>query len=120
VLAAVRAHLGEEDFGVHWAVGQAMTLEQVGAYAMSIAGPAKPKPRQPHVAPQAFSGDHRTLTACEREVLQLLVQGLSYAEIAGRLVISPRTVNHHLTTIYGKLGVTSRAAAVHHVLQQGV
>ncbi len=56
------------------------------------------------------------LTVREREVLRLLAAGLSYAEIADKLVISPRTVNSHLTTIYSKLGVTSRAAAMRYAL----
>ncbi len=60
------------------------------------------------------------LTAREREVFELLAQGLSYAEIANKLVISPRTVNSHLTTIYSKIGVTSRAAAMHYALHHGL
>jgi DNA-binding CsgD family transcriptional regulator len=60
------------------------------------------------------------LTAREREVLRLLVQGLTYAEIADMLVISPRTVNAHLTTIYGKLAVNSRRQAVRVALERGL
>jgi DNA-binding NarL/FixJ family response regulator len=61
------------------------------------------------------------LTAREVEVLRLLAQGLTYAQIAEQLVISQRTVNGHVTSIYGKLGVSSRAAATryanhHHLL----
>jgi DNA-binding NarL/FixJ family response regulator len=44
-------------------------------------------------------------------VLRLLAQGLSYDQIAAQLVISPRTVNRHLTAIYTKLDVTSRHTA---------
>jgi len=51
------------------------------------------------------------LTAREVEVLRLVAQGLSDAQVAEKLVISPRTVNSHLTSIYNKLGVDSRAAA---------
>lgn len=50
-------------------------------------------------------------TAREREVLRFLAQGLTYDGIAAALVISPHTVNRHLTAIYTKLGVTSRHAA---------
>jgi DNA-binding NarL/FixJ family response regulator len=54
-------------------------------------------------------------------VLRLLAQGLSDARIAEHLVISPRTVNRHTTSLYNKLGVSSRAAATraaieHHLL----
>jgi DNA-binding NarL/FixJ family response regulator len=55
--------------------------------------------------------DPRKLTMREIEVLRLLAQGLTNMEIADRLVISPRTVNAHLTSIYSKLEVTGRSAA---------
>ena len=45
------------------------------------------------------------------EVLRLLAQGLSNRQIAERLVVSPRTAEHHVQDIYVKIGVSSRAAA---------
>lgn len=45
------------------------------------------------------------------EVLQQVAVGLTDDQVAERLVISVRTVNRHLTSIYNKLGVNSRAAA---------
>jgi DNA-binding NarL/FixJ family response regulator len=48
----------------------------------------------------------------EIEVIRLIGQGLSNADIAKHLVVSPRTVHAHLRSIYRKLGVTSRTAAV--------
>ncbi|RIK41845.1 MAG: hypothetical protein DCC58_11945, partial [Chloroflexi bacterium] len=56
------------------------------------------------------------LTPREADVLRLLATGLANAEIAERLSLSPRTVNAHLTTIYGKLGVTTRGAAIRFAL----
>jgi ATP/maltotriose-dependent transcriptional regulator MalT len=50
--------------------------------------------------------------ARELEVLGLLAQDLSNPQIAGRLVVSRRTVDAHLRSIYDKLGVKSRAAAI--------
>jgi DNA-binding NarL/FixJ family response regulator len=44
-------------------------------------------------------------------VLRLLAQGMTDAQIAEQLVISPRTVNNHLTSIYSKIQVSSRSAA---------
>lgn len=52
------------------------------------------------------------LTQREREVLDLLVEGLSNAEIAERLAISPATVKYHVRGILNKLGATSRTEAV--------
>ena len=51
------------------------------------------------------------MTDREVEILRLVTQGLTYAQIAERLIISSHTVNAHLRTIYGKLGVNSRSAA---------
>jgi ATP/maltotriose-dependent transcriptional regulator MalT len=51
------------------------------------------------------------LSRRETEVLRLLGDGLSNREIAERLFISPKTAEHHVSRIYGKLGVSSRAEA---------
>jgi len=51
------------------------------------------------------------LSARELDVLRLVADGLTDAEVGDRLSISPRTVGQHLRSIYGKLGVSSRAAA---------
>jgi DNA-binding NarL/FixJ family response regulator len=50
------------------------------------------------------------LTRREQEVAALACQGLSNADIAGKLVVSVRTVESHLYSAYGKLGVPDRAA----------
>jgi DNA-binding CsgD family transcriptional regulator len=52
------------------------------------------------------------LTRREREVLRLVADGLTNADIASRLVVSPRTVHAHLRSVYSKLGVSTRTAAV--------
>ena len=57
------------------------------------------------------------LTAREREVLTLVATGLSDAEVAARLVVSPRTVHAHLRSIYRKLGVSTRSAATGHAVR---
>jgi DNA-binding NarL/FixJ family response regulator len=60
------------------------------------------------------------LTDRQAEVLRLLAAGCSNREIARRLVVSPRTAEHHVQAIYAKIGVSSRAAAamfaMHHDL----
>ena len=52
------------------------------------------------------------LTRRERQLVELLVDGLSNAEIAATLVVAEKTVKNHLNHVYAKLGVTSRAQAV--------
>ena len=60
------------------------------------------------------------LTGREVEVLRLAARGLTTAEIADRLYISPKTVDHHIQHIYTKIGVSTRAAAALWAMQHGV
>jgi DNA-binding NarL/FixJ family response regulator len=55
--------------------------------------------------------DEYNLTKREHEILELLIEGLSYKEIADRCSISTQTLNSHIKNIYTKLGVHSRAEA---------
>jgi DNA-binding NarL/FixJ family response regulator len=61
-----------------------------------------------------------SLTAREIEVLTLLAAGLGNKTIAGRLAISEHTVKTHVTSLFAKLGVSSRAEAVAVAVRQGV
>ncbi len=56
--------------------------------------------------------DRYGLSAREAEVMNLIVQGHSNGEIAGRLFLAEKTVKNHVNRIYAKLGVTSRASAI--------
>jgi DNA-binding NarL/FixJ family response regulator len=60
------------------------------------------------------------LTAQEKAVLTLLVQGNSNSSIAENLCLSKRTVDNHLYRIFAKLGVSSRVQAVLYVLETGL
>jgi DNA-binding CsgD family transcriptional regulator len=60
------------------------------------------------------------LTQRELEVLRLVAQGLTDAAVADQLYISPRTVSQHLQSIYGKLHVSSRAAATRFAVEHGL
>lgn len=59
-----------------------------------------------------------SLTETELAVARLVAEGLTNREAAGRLFVSPHTVNTHLRHIFGKLGVSSRSALTAAVLQQ--
>ena len=60
------------------------------------------------------------LTAREHEILEQLAAGLSNRQIAERLAISEHTVKFHVSSVFGKLGVSSRAAAVRHGMRHGL
>jgi DNA-binding CsgD family transcriptional regulator len=60
------------------------------------------------------------LTARELEVLALVADGLRNADIARRLSISPKTVDHHVSAILAKLGVPTRGAAARVAARLGI
>jgi DNA-binding NarL/FixJ family response regulator len=117
--AMARAHLGEQAFAQALVQGRAMTPEQalsahehrvLSSLPPTIAGADHPQvPSLPSL---------NDLTEREVEVLRLVAQGLSDAQVAQALVISPRTVNAHLRSIYRKLGITSRHAATLFALEK--
>jgi DNA-binding NarL/FixJ family response regulator len=60
------------------------------------------------------------LTTREREVLELLAEGATNREIAGRLLLSPHTVKEHTSALYRKLGVRNRAEAAKRAHELGL
>jgi DNA-binding CsgD family transcriptional regulator len=60
------------------------------------------------------------LSPREVEVLRLVAQGMTDRQVGEQLFLSTRTVNQHLRSIYNKLGVSSRAAATHFAVEQGI
>jgi DNA-binding CsgD family transcriptional regulator len=74
-------------------------------------------PRGPRAATRSNPAG---LTARELEVVELLAQGLPNAEIADRLVVSPKTVDHHVSAVLAKLEARSRAEAVAAAYRLGI
>jgi DNA-binding NarL/FixJ family response regulator len=60
------------------------------------------------------------LSEREAEVLRLAVRGLSNRQIAEELVVSPKTVGHHIENIYAKIGVSTRVGATLFAVQHGL
>lgn len=122
-VATVRLRLGEQKFAAAWAEGQTLTVEQAFAQAVAASEPRpevapallQPLPAIPPATKPAYPDD---LTAREVEVLRLLARGWSDAQIADYLVISRRTVHRHTSSIYSKIGVTSRSAATRYALEK--
>jgi HD-GYP domain-containing protein (c-di-GMP phosphodiesterase class II) len=77
-----------------------------------------------HGEPPANAGKRPTnpggLTRREVDVLRLAARGLTTREIADRLYISPKTADHHIQHIYGKIGCSTRAAAALWAMQNAV
>jgi predicted ATPase/DNA-binding CsgD family transcriptional regulator len=116
-VAAARAQLGEKAFAAAWAEGHAMTPDQALAAQGPVTLPTPTSAERTSTSPTkpviTYPND---LTAREVEVLRLLAQGLTDTQIAEQLVISPRTVNTHLTSIYGKIQVSSRSGATRYAV----
>jgi DNA-binding CsgD family transcriptional regulator/tetratricopeptide (TPR) repeat protein len=74
-------------------------------------------PRGPRASSRANPSG---LTTREAEVLALLAEGLSYAEVAQRLVLSRKTVSHHVSAVLRKLGEPSRTRAVAAAQRRGL
>ena len=77
-----------------------------------------------HGEPQTSSGKRQRnpggLTRREVEVLRLAARGLTTGQIADRLYISPKTADHHIQHIYGKIRVSTRAAAALWAMEHAV
>ena len=96
-----------------------MELKEAIGYALSSEEPSATSPSSSAAKPSPSSapGLPGGLTAREVEVLGLVAKGMTSAKIAKELYLSPRTVEAHITSIYHKLGVTSRAAATRFALE---
>jgi pimeloyl-ACP methyl ester carboxylesterase/DNA-binding CsgD family transcriptional regulator len=66
------------------------------------------------------AGEDGPLSDREREILRLVAEGLSDADIARRLIVSPHTVHRHVANIRTKLGQRSRAAAATYAARRGL
>ena len=103
-----RKRLGDAEFDAAFERGSALTEEET--LALALREPAQPASDAPRSAP--------ALTRREREVADLVAEGLSNKEIAARLVIALRTAEGHVENILTKLGFNTRTQIVSWVVQQ--
>jgi DNA-binding CsgD family transcriptional regulator len=99
-------------------------LDELGATAAAALARARLRelgvsrmPRGPHATTRANPAG---LTSRQLEVLALLADGHTNADIAARLVLSVRTVDHHVATIFDKLDVSTRRAAARRAAELGL
>lgn len=119
---AARRQLDAAVFSAKWEEGRRMSPEQI---INTFTPPGSDQGQQAagsatHSESAATSTGSASLSKREIEVLRLVAQGLTDAQVAEALVISVRTVNWHLQSIYGKLGVSSRLAATRYALEQRI
>ena len=97
-LGALREALSEEAFAAAWSAGASLSLDDAVAYAERGRGERKRPLR-----------GWDSLSPAELRVVQLVAEGLTNPQIGERLFISPRTVQAHLSHVFAKLAVSSRA-----------
>ncbi|WP_420752484.1 ATP-binding protein, partial [Rhodococcus sp. O3] len=104
-----RQRLGREAFAAAFGRGEQLGFDAAIAYALH---------EQPPAAPTRDTDTSVRLTKRERQVADLIGEGLTNQAIARRLVISPRTAQGHVEHILAKLGFTSRAQVAAWVAEQ--
>jgi DNA-binding NarL/FixJ family response regulator len=118
--AVIARSLAPESLAVAEHEGRTLTADEIFARfdeAITPGSEAGAALAEPAAAePAAKEG----LTARETEVLRLIANGLSYGQIAERLVISSRTVDAHLRSIYSKLQVRSRHEAARYAFEHNL
>jgi predicted ATPase/DNA-binding CsgD family transcriptional regulator len=113
-VATARSHAGETVFQTAWSEGRDMAPEQAIEYALE---PPQESSGEAEAPETSYPAD---LSAREVEVLELVVRGMTNAQIASELYISPRTVNAHLGSIYHKIGSHTRAEAARFATEHGL
>jgi non-specific serine/threonine protein kinase len=109
----VRAKLSKAEFELEQTKGRALSIEKAIEYALNLPWSSLRHSSRGVEPPQA-------LTEREREVVALIAQGMSNREIADELVLSKRTVEHHIAHILSKLGFTNRAQIVRWAIENGL
>jgi ATP/maltotriose-dependent transcriptional regulator MalT len=108
-----RDKLSDAEFEAEQAKGRTLSMEQAIEYALNL-------PFEPPNLSQKVIEAPQELTEREREVVTLIARGLSNGEIAAELVLSKRTVEHHIANILSNLGFANRAQIVRWAMENGL
>jgi predicted ATPase/DNA-binding CsgD family transcriptional regulator/Tfp pilus assembly protein PilF len=124
-LESARAQLGEEAFEEAMNEGRAMSMEEAIAYALQGVPQVEPEyATSKESAPQSPAGPQpnypNELSRREVEVLRLLAEGLTNKQIGERLFLAGNTVRAHLYSVYNKLDVPTRGAAIRFAADHGL
>jgi predicted ATPase/DNA-binding CsgD family transcriptional regulator len=114
ILAEARTCLPEPMFAAAWEEGRRLPIAEAVAEARAIAASAEQEPQRAHDS-RGFG-----LTAREVDVLRLLVEGRSDRQIGESLFIGARTVQTHVSNLFAKLGVNTRAEAAAVAVRRGI
>jgi predicted ATPase/DNA-binding CsgD family transcriptional regulator len=98
IVCDLRDALGGAAYETAWAAGSLLSIEEAVAWARRARGPRKRPP-----------GGWGSLTPTEAKVVELICEGLTNRQIGERMFVSPQTVKTHLSHIFRKLDVNSRA-----------
>ncbi|MDV7355903.1 protein kinase [Rhodococcus oxybenzonivorans] len=104
-----RSALGRKEYESAWDEGRTLVVDDAVAFALGEQSPKRP----------SSSRAGTDLTKREREVADLVAEGLTNKQIAARLVISPRTAQGHVEHLLAKLGFASRTQIAAWVAEQG-
>jgi DNA-binding CsgD family transcriptional regulator len=111
-LVPLRKTVRADDAERWWAEGRALSLTE----AIALAEQELPTPKSTPGSPPVGAG----LTAREVDVLRLVARGQSNKEIAAELVLSVRTVERHITNLYGKIDARGKADATAYAIRHGL
>lgn len=113
-IAAARSRLDEASWEAAWAEGRHMASEEAVEYALVQPILAASQKEEGDAPPTTYPAG---LSAREVEVLRLVASGMTNAQIAKELYVSPRTVNAHVGSVYHKIGSSTRAEATRFALE---
>lgn len=119
-LATALARLGRAEAAEREASAAQRSFGELGASADAERAELVAQGASAAEAPSAADAPLGELTRRKQEVLRLVAEGLSDAEIAERLVLSPHTVHRHVANVRTKLRLPSRAAAVAYAAREGL